>query len=201
MDLCSEGTLLDLINNKADNLQEKQILFVLREIALGIFHMHSQSPAIAHRDIKIENVLKFGNNFKLCDFGSASSFVLDPRKEDKVVIMDSFSKFEKVTTSMYRPPEMCDQYSKYLVNEKVDVWMLGCIFYALMYKKHPFLEAQKLSIINAHYYIPDDINYPEKLVDFCRLMLTPNPQYRPTIKDILNYIQHWDSINTIALPE
>jgi len=65
---------------------------------------------------------------------------------------------------MYRPPEMCDMYSKYLVNEKVDIWMLGCIFYSLMYKKQPFQDAQKLSIINAHYYIPDNNTYSEKLV-------------------------------------
>ena len=26
---------------------------------------------------------------------------------------------------MYRPPEMCDLTAKYLVNEKVDIWMLG----------------------------------------------------------------------------
>lgn len=26
---------------------------------------------------------------------------------------------------MYRPPEICDPYQGFLVNEKCDVWMIG----------------------------------------------------------------------------
>ena len=199
MELCSEGTLLDLINNRSDNIPENNILYIIKEIVNGINYMHSQNPPISHRDIKIENVLRFGNNFKLCDFGSAACFTLDPRKEEKSKIQDCFSKFEKITTSIYRPPEMCDQYSKYLINEKVDIWMLGCIFYTLMFKIQPFQDAQKLSIINAHYFIPEEHPYNEKLVDFCRLLLTPNPINRPSAKDVISYITNWDNI-TIQLP-
>lgn len=93
---------------------------------------------------------------------------------------------------------MCDQYSKYKVNEKADIWMLGCIFYTLMYKKHPFADSQKLAIINAHYYVPV-ISYSEKLLDFMRLLLTPNPDKRPDVKKVIQIIQNWESINKIEL--
>lgn len=200
MELACEGTLLEMINNRVEpEISENVALYIIREITLGILHMHSQSPPIAHRDIKIENVLRVGNNYKLCDFGSTSVDTLDPRKESKTTVLENFSKFEKMTTFIYRPPEMCDPYSKFPIYEKVDIWMLGCILFAILFKTHPFLDAQKLTIINAHYYIPDN-TYSEKIVDFMRLMLTPNPVNRPSAREVLNLIADWKNIKTIELP-
>lgn len=39
---------------------------------------------------------------------------------------------------MYRPPEMCDVLLGHKVNEKVDVWMLGCVLYTMAFLFHPF---------------------------------------------------------------
>ena len=78
MELCTEGTLLEYINNSTTLIPEKQILTILNDISSGILYMHSQEKPICHRDLKIENVLKFGNKLKLCDFGSASTQTMDP---------------------------------------------------------------------------------------------------------------------------
>ena len=76
--------------------------------------------------------------------------------------------------------------------------MLGCILYTLIYKKHPFADTQKLAIINAHYYTPE-IAYSEKLLDFMRLLLTPNPEKRPDIKKVVQMIQNYSNIIKIEL--
>ena len=78
MELCPDGTLLEYINNSTNQITEKQILYIIKEISLALIHMHSQEKPIAHRDIKIENVLRFGKKLKLCDFGSCSTMTLDP---------------------------------------------------------------------------------------------------------------------------
>ena len=202
MELCTEGSLLDFINNAEGNISETTALKIVRDIANGLMGMHSQNPPIAHRDIKIENVLKFGNTFKLCDFGSASTDVMVPQKETKETKRDKFDIYERNTTFMYRPPEMVDEYGEFPVNEKVDIWALGCILYAILFKQQPFQDAQKLTIIKADYYIPKEAkDYSDKIFDFIRLMLTPDPRIRPSAKDIVNYINNWNNIKEFPLCE
>jgi len=122
---CSDGHLLDLLEKNNGKLQEKQIIFIMKQIVEGLKHMHNQNPPIAHRDIKVENILLNKRKFKLCDFGSASEECLNPREATQDEIQEAFEIYEKYTTFMYRPPEMLDQFSNWEVNLKVDSWMLG----------------------------------------------------------------------------
>lgn len=89
--------------------------------------------------------------------------------------------------------------SNFNINEKVDIWMIGCIFYKLLYKVNPFSGNEMTDVNKIHYYCPHSY-YNEKLVDFMRYMLTPNPSNRPDIKMILEIIEKWDSIPYIELP-
>lgn len=155
-ELAEEGTIVDFIQKNDNNLVEEQILYIMEHVCKGVKFMHNQSPPMAHRDLKVENVLLKGETFKLADFGSCSTDTLDYETSSRMDITDKMEMFEKYTTLMYRPPEMIDQYLKYPVTCKSDIWMLGCILYTLCFIKHPFFEAQKLAIINAHYYIPDE---------------------------------------------
>lgn len=78
-DLCEGGTLFDLIMKYNGKMQEQQIIHILIDVCSGLQHMHRQG--VQHRDIKVENILLDKNNkaFRLCDFGSASTAVLDHR--------------------------------------------------------------------------------------------------------------------------
>jgi len=59
-----------MMKYEKSKLSEKQIVFILLEISKGLKFMHEKN--IAHRDLKIENVLLEDKKFKLCDFGSSS---------------------------------------------------------------------------------------------------------------------------------
>ena len=68
------GTLVDYLNHRLENRpQEPEILYIFSQICSAVAHMHSFSPCISHRDIKVENVLLNNGKFKLCDFGSCTT--------------------------------------------------------------------------------------------------------------------------------
>lgn len=157
------------------------------------------SPPIAHRDIKVENVLLHQKQFKLCDFGSCTRKVIDLRQVPKDHYATLEEEFDRNTTLMYRPPEMCDLYQGNLINEKVDVWMLGCLLYVMCFYKHPFAEASKLSIVNAAYSFPEKSGYTEKMNDLIRLLLTPNPVARPSIQEVISLLDNYDMFQEIQL--
>ena len=69
------------------------------------------------------------------------------------------------------------------------------ILYAILFKQQPFQDAQKLTIIKGDYYIPKEAkNYSDKVFDFIRWMLTPDPRQRPSAKDIIKCIDNWNQI-------
>lgn len=137
MELCSGGSLFNLMEEyMKTKLNLSQILYILKDITRGLIAMHQKG--VAHRDLKIENVLLNNKKFKLCDFGSASTQIIDFSKINRQEYQKYEEQFEQNTTMMYRPPEMCDPYLNYKVDCKVDIWMLGCILYTLIFFKHPF---------------------------------------------------------------
>lgn len=71
----------------------------------------------------------------------------------------------------------------------------------MCFAKHPFQDSQKLAIVNAHYYLPDEDHkrIGTKLRDLVRLMLTPDPSKRPNIEKILSILENWDEIDHIPL--
>ena len=66
----------------------------------AIARLHYNPIPIAHRDLKVENILiNDQNNYVLCDFGSATQKVLEPDKIGVSRVEDEITRF---TTVQYR---------------------------------------------------------------------------------------------------
>lgn len=88
---------------------------------------------------------------------------------------------------MYRPPEMIDLYLRFPIDQRVDVWMLGCVLFVMNFQTHPFQDEGKLSIVNASIKYPrNKINV--KMQNLIRNMLTPNPHFRIKIPEIIEIL-------------
>jgi len=202
-----QGSLFDYMEKRQHNrLTEPEIIGIFLQIAKGVKALHSMNPPHAHRDLKIENVLFDGKTFKLCDFGSVSADVVDfayfytlSRTLPRELHHTKIEEFEKRTTITYRAPEMCDPFLRFKVDQKVDIWMLGCILFALAFYKHPFQECSTLSIANASYFLPKKHNYSNKLENLIRNLLTPNPAERMNIQELLDLLMKYPMIHELPL--
>lgn len=75
MEYCSEGDLFTLVNKKylSKDDKEKDRLCLFKQLAQGINYLHSNG--IAHRDIKLENLLITSDSkLKITDFGVSEVF-------------------------------------------------------------------------------------------------------------------------------
>lgn len=89
---------------------------------------------------------------------------------------------------------------KQKIDTKADIWMFGCVVYAVMFKEHPFEAAQKLTIEKAFYKFPKNNTFADKLCDFVRLCLNPDVNERPDIDEVINILNSWSEKKTIVLP-
>ncbi|CAD8151669.1 unnamed protein product [Paramecium octaurelia] len=198
LELCEGGTLIDLLKRYNEKrLSEQQVLLVLKQLVQAIKYLHTQQPPITHRDLKVENVLLHNKVFKICDFGSASTEKIDLNSSNKHQISQYEENFAKQTTEIYRPPEMTDLYLKYEINEKVDIWMLGCILYTMCFYNPPFQESSKLAIVEASYVIPKDNKFSNKMINLIGIMLQPNPKDRASIFEIEDILKNYDTLTQI----
>lgn len=139
----------------------------------AVSYVHQQS--CVHRDLKLENILldKHGN-VKLVDFGFTREY------EGKSNYLQTFCG-----TICYSAPEML-KGEKY-AGEKVDVWSLGVILYALLCGELPFDDdddnVTRRKILSEEPKYPDQM--PAEAVSLLKTLLSKRTLLRPTLPDIL----------------
>ncbi|XP_058022412.1 cyclin-G-associated kinase isoform X4 [Ahaetulla prasina] len=167
------------------------VLKIFYQTCRAVQHMHKQKPPIIHRDLKIENTLISNQGtIKLCDFGSATVVTHYPdyswSAQRRATVEDEVTRN---TTPMYRTPEIIDLYSNFPIDEKQDIWALGCILYLLCFRQHPFEDGAKLRIVNGKYSIPQNDTKYTVFHDLIRSALRVNPEERLSITELVNQLQ------------
>jgi serine/threonine protein kinase len=124
MEYCS-GQLIDYLNARIHSrLDQEEILSIFLQIVQGVAVLHSKSPCIIHRDLKIENVLISSQNvYKLCDFGSATTQIIPPGHPNSIQEIRALEEdISKYTTLQYRAPELIDLYQKRGLDSKMGIY-------------------------------------------------------------------------------
>lgn len=178
------GDLLSQFENQGSKpYTEEKIGQIIRQIGSAVQYLHEMN--IAHRDIKLENILcsSTGDDciYKLGDYGFA-------KRPERNVLMES-----PCCTPFYAPPEVLgrERYDK-----SCDMWSLGVAMYILLCGYPPFYSMKGLALspgmrsrIAAGYYaFPheewDCVSQSTKEAIKC--LLQTNPSERMTIDELMN---------------
>ena len=179
---CAKGSLLEWDEDTQlfyspwnDNapLREKLILKIFRDILCGLEYLHYHN--IIHRDLKPQNIMLTDTwQVKIGDFGQATIFEGNDQQN------------KKLGTFQFFPPECCGQGGKEFSGKLADIWALGLILYALIYKKLPYTANTIMEIfegIQAFELVFDPPINPD-LERLIRRLLDKNPETRIQLYDI-----------------
>lgn len=201
-------------------LAEGELLRLFWGICKGVEALHQHVPSWAHRDLKPDNVLLYGDGTPvLIDFGSvADANVVITNRNEALQLQDAAAQF---CTVSYRAPELFDVASSATVDCRTDVWSLGCTLYAMAFGYSPFeseigpdnqirvVDCTFLRVIGKVSY-PKYHKYSENLLELISFMLEQDPKKRPFIGDIIDKLLKMepnlgrlsqDVINTFGSPK
>ncbi|KAG6404105.1 hypothetical protein SASPL_136345 [Salvia splendens] len=199
-----DGTLLDnttAMKAKKEFFSTLDVLQILHQLCAGLKHMHSFDPPHAHNDVKPGNVLVTHRKGKppvaiLMDFGSARPARKQIRSRSEALQLQEWAS--EHCSAPFRAPELWDCPSHAYIDERTDIWSLGCTLFAIMYGESPFEYALgesggslQLAIVNAQVKWPAGPNppYPDALHQFVKWMLQPQATVRPCIDDIIIHVE------------
>ena len=170
MEYCEGKDLMDFILSK-QRLTELESLKYFHQLINALFYLHSQN--IAHRDIKIDNMLLDKNkDLKLVDFGLSTKY-------SDEVLLD-----QPCGTVVYAAPEVLEgnDYHGMLA----DVWSSGIVLFGMVSGYLPF--SDKDDEVNKKDVLEGKIDIPEffspLLKDLLKHMLDINPINRYTLQEI-----------------
>ncbi|KII85212.1 hypothetical protein PLICRDRAFT_166831 [Plicaturopsis crispa FD-325 SS-3] len=145
----------------------------------------------AHRDLKPGNVMISDDGRPiLMDFGSTVRARVEVRNRFEALEQQDMAAEQ--STMAYRAPELFDVKTGTTLDEKVDIWSLGCTLFALAYSHSPFENTQTteqggsiaMAVLNARYKQPASA-YSQGLQNLIDAMLKVDPKERPDIHQVI----------------
>ncbi|KAI8915390.1 kinase-like domain-containing protein [Powellomyces hirtus] len=175
--------LYELITNHPQSLTPQFVRRIFRELCSAVGYLHARN--IAHRDLKIENILVDSEaGVKLTDFGLAQQF--DP----------AIPLTTRCGSEEYAAPELIQALP--YDGRKIDVWALGIILFTLLTNEMPFTHRPGERprrmfhrIARGDYHFPETVPgkraISDQARDLVKKMLTTNPQKRISIEAVLKH--------------
>lgn len=195
MEYLNGETISARLKRAATGLEVRDVIRLGWQVADCLAAAHSKG--IIHRDLKPSNVMIVSDphmlnseRTKVLDFGLAKvADAANVANTSSSVIMG---------TPLYMSPEQCDGANR--VDERSDVYSLGCMLYEMLSGRPPFIGDGAAQILGMHMFkMPTPISIhcavaPEALCNIIDAMLEKDKIRRPSMKEVANELKRMDSI-------
>ena len=191
------GSLQDDLERRrlADSpLTEPALLNIFHSVCLAVRELHQSEPPLAHRDIKPHNVL-LDSNLRpvLMDFGScAPARVSVTSLREAQYLQDTAAGRGSMC---YRPPELFQVSSSCQIDERTDIWSLGCLLYAMMFYCSPYDiiyergDSVALAVQSGKISFPPASLYSADLLQLVREMTNIDIDFRINIHSVIEKVE------------
>lgn len=198
MERASGGELFDQLTTHNGPIPEPVVRGFMTQLCDGIAHCHRMG--VAHRDVKLENVLLNDQGvIKVIDFGLSHQYAVDPSsgEVDRSLPIQGFCG-----SKSYAAPEVLvgQGYDGF----QADMWSLGVCLFGLLNGFFPVDEAktsdwrfsklQKAQVSDLSsvsvilgWYKKTPAHLSAKVIGLLDALLSINPKKRPSIQDVMNH--------------
>ena len=186
-----KGTLESLIKlyNKGNGvvtLPASLMARLFRGICQGLLAFHEQDPQLAFRDLKPANVLiTEQDEAMLSDLGSVDlARVKFSSRHEALALQDLCAE---TCSAPFRAPELLDITSQTILDERTDIWSLGCTLFAMLYGDSP-CDGTATSAASGKIKFPEHASQQQSLAGLNQLitkMLQVEMAKRPFVSDVM----------------
>ncbi|KAL3835058.1 hypothetical protein ACJIZ3_009794 [Penstemon smallii] len=172
-----------------NHLDKELAWHLFRQIVEGLAHIHGQG--IIHRDLTPSNIFfDARNDIKIGDFGLAKFLKLEQLDQDvdaTETVGLSVDGTGQIGTYFYTAPEIEQGWPK--INEKVDMYSLGVVFFELW---HPFDTAMERHVVLSDLKLKGELpaawvtEFTEQS-SLLRRLMSPSPSDRPSATELLKH--------------
>ena len=193
-------------NHNQKSPPENWILAVFLQVCRAAEQFHSHSPPWAHRDIKPHNVLlddseknPSGPRACLMDFGSVAVARVDVEtRKQGLMLQDNASEH---CSMAYRAPELWDVQTGTTIDEKTDMWSLGCLLFAMGHHGFSPMECDvsangrirnvdcQHSKVLAPFAAPENSQFSAAYWKLVKECLSIDPAARPSIQTVIETVR------------
>ncbi|KAI9429133.1 kinase-like domain-containing protein [Lactarius indigo] len=177
LELCPSGSLMGMLHRRRV-FTEPEARFFMVQLIGACHYMHTHQ--VIHRDLKLGNLfLDADMNIKVGDFGLAA-LIESPGERKKTICG---------TPNYIAPEVLFDTANGH--SFEVDIWSIGVILYTFVVGRPPFqtkdVKEVYQRIRDNQYEFPSHRDVSLDARELVQQILTPNPQERPSLHDIVDH--------------